>query len=90
MRREALSLARTQAALGDFFNLIGTTATSISQGKSGWGGALANVSMLWGAFPQTAGGAPRHDRARLALQESRRTSRASPRRTTYPSIPSIA
>ena len=50
--------ARTQTALGDFFNLIGTTVTSISQGKAGWGGSLANVSMLWGAFPQTTGGAP--------------------------------
>ena len=51
-------IPRTQTALGDFFNLIGTTVTSISQGKAGWGGALANVSMLWGAFPQTTGGAP--------------------------------
>ena len=50
--------ARTQTSLGDFFNLIGTSATAIGANKAGWGGALANVSMLWGAFPQATGGAP--------------------------------
>ena len=51
--------ARTQSALGDFFNLIGTTRLLPSaRAKAGWGGALANVSMLWGAFPQTTSGAP--------------------------------
>ena len=30
----------------------------VGRGHAGWGGALGNVSMLWGAFPQVTGGAP--------------------------------
>jgi trimeric autotransporter adhesin len=55
---------RTQATLGDFWNIIGSTSLLGGQGHGGWGGALANVSMLWGAFPQATGGAP--DTTKLA------------------------
>ena len=48
-------IARTQTFLGDFFNLIGSSTTTIGAGKLAWGGELGNVSMLWGAFPQTNG-----------------------------------
>ncbi len=57
-------VARTQSTLGDFLGIIGSTSLVNGQGKSGWGGSLANVSMLWGAFPQAAGGAP--DTSKLA------------------------
>ncbi len=55
---------RTQAALGDFITLIGSETTALSNLKGGWGGSLANVAMLYGAFPQAAGGAP--DTTKLA------------------------
>lgn len=56
--------ALTQAGLGDFWNIIGSTSLLGGQGHGGWGGSLANVSMLWGAFPQATGGAP--DTTKLA------------------------
>ena len=59
-----VTTARTQGTLGDVWSFIGSTGTGVGQGRQGWGGALANVSMLWGAFPQATGGAP--DTAKLA------------------------
>ena len=53
-----VTTARTQSVLGDMWPTIGSTSKSVGPGQAGWGGALANVSMLWGAFPQSAGGAP--------------------------------
>ena len=43
---------------------------------------------LWGAFPQSAGGAPRHNFARKPCARSRRTSRAS-RRPTASTVHSL-
>jgi hypothetical protein len=59
-----IATPRTQASYGDFFNIIGSTSLLTGAGRIGWGGALANVSMLWGAFPQATGGAP--DTTKLA------------------------
>ena len=54
-----VTTARTQSVLGDMWHddRVDNDARS-GPGQSGWGGSLANVSMLWGAFPQSAGGAP--------------------------------
>jgi hypothetical protein len=49
---------RTQSAIGEFINLIGSESTVVGETKNGWGGSLANVAMLYGVFPQAAGGAP--------------------------------
>jgi hypothetical protein len=49
---------QSTATLTDFINLIGAETTTIGAVKTGWGGSLANVAMLWGAFPMTATGAP--------------------------------
>jgi hypothetical protein len=55
--------ARTRAATGDFFPIIGSD--SVAAGKqSGWGGSLANISNIYGVFPQTTGGVP--DTSQLA------------------------
>ena len=44
---------------GDFTSLIGTGQAGVSGTvKSGWGGALGNFAMLYGAFPSQTGGAP--------------------------------
>jgi hypothetical protein len=53
-----IATARTQATYGDFFNIIGSKTLTVGSGQQGWGGALGNASMLWGAFPQATGGAP--------------------------------
>jgi hypothetical protein len=53
-----VTTARSQATLGDFWAFIGSTGSAVHSGSQGWGGALANLSMLWGAFPQAPGGAP--------------------------------
>ena len=49
---------QSTATLTDFINLIGAETTTVGKVGTGWGGALANVSMLYGAFPMTASGAP--------------------------------
>ena len=51
--------ARTQSSLGDFLGYIGGQSAAISGTiKTGWGGSLGNVAMLWGVFPQGSAGAP--------------------------------
>lgn len=52
------SLPRTN--YGDFLAVFGANATQAPYGsfKSGWGGTIGNVAMLYGAFPQTTGGSP--------------------------------
>ena len=58
--------ARTNGTLGDIFSTIGSNIFSVTSasGRFGWWGALGNVSMLHGPFPQTSGGAP--DTTKLA------------------------
>ncbi len=58
--------ARTNGTLGDIFSTIGSNIFSVTSaaGRFGWWGALGNVSMLYGPFPQTSGGAP--DTTKLA------------------------
>lgn len=48
----------TSGQIGDFFGFIGGSgASSITNGGKGWGGRIANVSMLYGNASQ-AGGSP--------------------------------
>ena len=56
--------------LGDMWPTIGSTSTAkAGPGQAGWGGALANVSMLWGAFPQSRGRRAEHNFARNPVQK---------------------
>ena len=49
--------ARTQALFGDFTNAFGAATTAISGStKTGWGGSLGNMAMLWGVLPNSGGG----------------------------------
>jgi hypothetical protein len=74
--------ARTRANTGDFLPIIGSS--SVANGKqSGWGGSLANISNIYGVFPQTTGefltllSSPR-------FAKSNRTFRPSSRRRRWP------
>jgi hypothetical protein len=49
---------RTQAAMGDFFNVIGSALATVNNNAQGWGGTLGNLANLQGPFPQATGGAP--------------------------------
>jgi hypothetical protein len=50
---------RTVATLGDFFAIFGSTVTTTTTGSHlGWGGAMGNISMLYGAFPMSSVGVP--------------------------------
>lgn len=54
-----VTTARSAAAIADLYTIIGSNSLLAGSGtKSAWGGTLGDVSMVWGAFPQTASGAP--------------------------------
>ncbi len=54
--------ASSRAALGDFITAwgeaAGTSIPPLLPAKSGWGGTIGNIAMLYGALPQTTGGVP--------------------------------
>ena len=49
-----------RANQGDFISLFGTNSPTVPSAlvKSGWGGTIGNIAMLYGVWPQTTGGAP--------------------------------
>ena len=53
-----VTTARTQSNLGDFFSIIAANLITTGTYHSGWGGALGNLAMLYGVFPQTTGAMP--------------------------------
>jgi hypothetical protein len=54
-----VATARIPSNAGDFVSLLGgSNPNSILPQRIGWGGALGNVAMLWGAVPSQIGGAP--------------------------------
>ena len=50
--------ARSQTTVSDFITVLGSNNANLVANNVGWSGAMANVGMLWGVFPQTTGGAP--------------------------------
>jgi hypothetical protein len=55
---------RTQAAIGDYYSVIGSKVATATGSNSAWGGSLANLADMWGQFPTTTGGVP--DNTQLA------------------------
>lgn len=45
---------QTNAAIGDIFNLVGSTSTTTTANERGWGGHIGPAGMVWGEFPNTA------------------------------------
>jgi hypothetical protein len=65
--------ARTQAALGDFYGLIGSFNTGPPNGvinRLGWGGTMSDLAMVYGKFPMTATGAPDTTQLAALCQQS--------------------
>lgn len=66
--------ARTQAALGDFWSIIGSSSLAQTSGgvvaRVGWGGSLADLSMVYGQFPMTATGDPDVTQLKALCQQS--------------------
>ena len=49
-------VARTQAQVGDYWNIIGgLKSTNPGLNSPGWGGSLANIADVWGVFPNSGG-----------------------------------
>ena len=75
------TIAATSAlTFGDMTTIVGAGSTGIGVARTGWGGSIGNVAMLYGAFPQTVRASQARLRSLLCARR-RPISRASPART---------